>query len=85
MRRLIELTKIAKNSSWINEILEVFEPLLTLIGVDDEFFAVKKNEFSELSRNEKRFLIHPWKISLSISMESLILFMLKTLVSMIIL
>jgi len=61
MHKLIELLTDGKKS-WINEILIIFKPLLSLLAVDNEFFNLKKVEFEKIIENPKSFLTHPFHI-----------------------
>ncbi len=61
MHKLSELA-VASNNTWIKEITGIFEPLLQLIALDEEFFRVKQSEFREIVQNEKPFNVHPFHI-----------------------
>jgi Fe-S-cluster containining protein len=62
MRRLIEFLAITTHNHWIYEILKIFEPVLTFLGLDEGFFVLKQNEFLEIVNSEKQFLVHPFHI-----------------------
>lgn len=61
MRKLIELNADT-NIPWIKEIQNTFEPLLNLLGLDNELFVAKQNGFLNLLECEKAFLTHPFHL-----------------------
>lgn len=44
----------------IKELIDIFEPLLNLLALDEEFFTLKQKEFAEIIISPKKFQVHPF-------------------------
>ncbi len=72
MRKLIEIVKRADNTL-INEVLEIFTPLLNLLALDNELFHFKQTEFEEIIESKKQFLHHPFHLWFKNLLKSVII------------
>ncbi len=61
MRKLAHIFTNVENR-YIKEILDLFNPLLKLLALDNEFYLLKKDEFSTLIQKKKPFQYHPFHL-----------------------
>lgn len=60
MRRITELMGNINSNHWILEILRIFDPLLKFLGLDENLFGSKQDEFLKILDLDKQFLVHPF-------------------------